>query len=137
MQYIDILDLTETKLDDTFPTTQFLVNGFSEPYRLNRNRNGEGLIFSFVRIFRINCQINMFFRTTVKVYLLNSILGNINGFLEHATHHPKQIFIILIICIKHLTLNTSYKNRLRIDFSTETYEPRTDSLVYEHDYIIL
>ena len=30
MQHIDILVLTETKLDDTFPTAQFLVNGFSE-----------------------------------------------------------------------------------------------------------
>ena len=28
MQYIDILVLTETNLDDTFPTAQFLVNGF-------------------------------------------------------------------------------------------------------------
>ena len=28
MQHIDILVLTETKLDDTFPTAQFLVNGF-------------------------------------------------------------------------------------------------------------
>ena len=40
MQHIDILVLTETKLDDTFPTAQFLVKGFSEPYRLNRNRKG-------------------------------------------------------------------------------------------------
>ena len=31
MQHIDILVLTETKLDDTFPTEQYLVNGFSEP----------------------------------------------------------------------------------------------------------
>ena len=31
MQHINILVLTETKLDDTFPTAQFLVNGFSEP----------------------------------------------------------------------------------------------------------
>ena len=36
MQHIDILVLTETKLDDTFPTAQFLVNGFSEPCRLDR-----------------------------------------------------------------------------------------------------
>ena len=55
MEYIDILVLTETKLDDMFPTAQFLVNGFSEPYGLNRNRNGEGIIFTFVRIFRISC----------------------------------------------------------------------------------
>ena len=40
MQHIDILVLTETKLDDTFPMAQFLVNGFSEPHRLDRNRKG-------------------------------------------------------------------------------------------------
>ena len=55
MQHIDILVLTETKLDDTFPTAQFLVNGFLEPYRFSRNRKGEGLWFTFVTIFRVNC----------------------------------------------------------------------------------
>ena len=55
MQPIDILVLTETKLDDTFPAAQVLVNGFSEPYRLDRNRKGEGLWFTFVKIFRVNC----------------------------------------------------------------------------------
>ena len=42
MQHIDILFLTE--LNDTFPTAQFLVNGFSEPYRLDRNRKGGGVM---------------------------------------------------------------------------------------------
>ena len=28
MQHIDVLVLTETKLEDTLPTAQFLVNGF-------------------------------------------------------------------------------------------------------------
>ena len=42
MQHIDILVLNETKLDDTFSTAQFLVNGFSESYRLDRNRDGRG-----------------------------------------------------------------------------------------------
>ena len=37
------LVLTDTKLDDTFPTAQFLVRDFSEPYRLGRNRNGGGV----------------------------------------------------------------------------------------------
>ena len=44
IQQIDILVLTKTKLDDTFPTAQFLVNGFSEPYRLDRNRNKGGVM---------------------------------------------------------------------------------------------
>ena len=34
-QYVDILMLSETKLDSTFPSTQFLINGFSVPHRLD------------------------------------------------------------------------------------------------------
>ena len=44
MQHIAILVLTETKLEDTFPTVQFLMNGFSEPYRCDRNRNRGGVM---------------------------------------------------------------------------------------------
>ena len=31
-------------LDDSFPKAQFLVNGFSEPYRYDRNRKGGGIM---------------------------------------------------------------------------------------------
>ena len=40
---IDIFVLTETKLD-TFPTVQFCINGFSTPCRLDRDRNGGGIL---------------------------------------------------------------------------------------------
>ena len=30
LKYVDILVITQTKLNDTFPTSQFLVDGFSE-----------------------------------------------------------------------------------------------------------
>ena len=39
----DILIITETKLDDTFPLTDS-YRWFSTPYRLDRNRNGGGMI---------------------------------------------------------------------------------------------
>ena len=42
--YGDILILTETKLDGSFPTSQFMVDGFSMPYRHDRKRNGGGII---------------------------------------------------------------------------------------------
>ena len=48
LKYIDLLVFTETKLDDTFLTSQFLVIGFSVPYRLDRNRNGGGIMI-FIR----------------------------------------------------------------------------------------
>ena len=45
---IDFLLVTESKLDDTFPPDQFKIEGFSRPVRLDRNRNGGGIII-FVR----------------------------------------------------------------------------------------
>ena len=41
---IDFLLVTETKLDDTFPRGQFEIDGFAKPVRLDRNRNGGGLM---------------------------------------------------------------------------------------------
>ena len=45
---LDILLISETKLDDSFPPAQFLLDGFSKPYRLDRSSNGGG-IFLYVR----------------------------------------------------------------------------------------
>ena len=33
LKYVDVLVITETKFNDTFLTSQFLVTGFSMPYR--------------------------------------------------------------------------------------------------------
>ena len=43
---LDILLISETKtkLDDSFPSTQFLFDGFSKPYRLDRCSNGGGIL---------------------------------------------------------------------------------------------
>ena len=45
---IDLLLISETKIDDTFPSSQFLIPGFSTPFRHNRTKNGGGLM-SYVR----------------------------------------------------------------------------------------
>ena len=42
---IDILIITETKLDETFPEAQFYVDGFAPPYRLNRSNTGEESLY--------------------------------------------------------------------------------------------
>ena len=48
MKHIDILVITETKLDNSFPTSQFLVKGLAEPFRLHQNRNG-GKVMIYIR----------------------------------------------------------------------------------------
>ena len=45
---LDILVITETKLDYTFPEKQFLIPGYKKPFRADRNKDGGGVII-FVR----------------------------------------------------------------------------------------
>ena len=97
MQYIDILALTETKLDVTFTKAQFLLNGFSEPYRLDRSRNG-GAVMIYIHE---NVPSKLL---AIHVFPLEDLFVGFNFrkcknryFLKHTTHHTKQIFIVLII----------------------------------------
>ena len=44
---IDILLISETKIDKSFPNEQFRLKGFGDPYRLDRNCDGGGLLLYF------------------------------------------------------------------------------------------
>ena len=44
MGNIDILILVETKIDSTFTNSQFLIDGYTQPYRADRNRHGGGIL---------------------------------------------------------------------------------------------
>ena len=41
---IDALLISETKIDSTFPDNELFISGFCKPFRLDRNRNGGGLL---------------------------------------------------------------------------------------------
>ena len=41
---IDILVITETKIDSSFRSSHFIIEGFSMPFRCDRNRLGGGVI---------------------------------------------------------------------------------------------
>ena len=43
VSFIDVLLISETKIDEP-PTSQFLMDVFSSPYRLGRNANGGGIL---------------------------------------------------------------------------------------------
>ena len=46
---VDILVVTEPKLDSTFPISQFVIDGYSESYRFDRNRNGGRSSYLYLR----------------------------------------------------------------------------------------
>ena len=41
---LDILVVTETKIDESYPNSQFSIDGFSTPFRLDRNKFGGGVM---------------------------------------------------------------------------------------------
>ena len=41
----DILMTSESKLDDSFPDSQFLIKGFCQPFCLDQNRNDGVIMF--------------------------------------------------------------------------------------------
>ena len=40
----DVLMISETKIDDSFPIANFLIDGFNQPYRIDRNSSGGGIM---------------------------------------------------------------------------------------------
>ena len=45
---LEILMISDTKVDPSFPSSQFAIDGFSSPFRLDRNSSGAGIML-FVR----------------------------------------------------------------------------------------
>ena len=41
---LGIIMISEIKIDDTFPDSQFLIKGFSVPYRLDRTAKWGGIL---------------------------------------------------------------------------------------------
>ena len=41
---VDVLAISETKLDDLFPAGQLKIPGYASPFRLDRNQNGGGIL---------------------------------------------------------------------------------------------
>ena len=41
---VDILMISETKIDDSFPIVNILTDGFSQPYRIDQNSFGGGIM---------------------------------------------------------------------------------------------
>ena len=72
---IDILTITETKLDDSFPASQFFIQDFCTPFRLDRNKNGGGILLYIRSNTKLNKyimknQVEAFF---VEIRIRNSI----------------------------------------------------------------
>ena len=80
---IDILIITETKLDKSFPSGQFLLHGYSEPFRLDRNQFGGDLLV-FIRE-DIPCSILNIKQLTIKAFFIEINFKKSGCYAAHTT----------------------------------------------------
>ena len=76
---IDILMVSETKLDDSFPEAQFLIEGFHSPFRFDRNINGGGIM--------------LYVREDIPTKLLSHIFPGVESFFVEINLHKKKWLI--------------------------------------------
>ena len=90
----DIFLISKTKLDDSFPSPQFLITCFSAPYRFDRNSKGGGLLLyiredipSKILTYGSNCDIEALLveiNLRRRKWLLN---GSCNPSKSQISHH--------------------------------------------------
>ena len=114
---LDIICISETKLDETFPTAQFAIEGFNKPYSLDITSNSGGLLFyvktnlpsKLIRFYNFPNEIHYILKKlniSTKKYALLSIYQlpnqSINFFLDRLSEaldiyskHYKNICIFV------------------------------------------
>ena len=55
--FLNFFNFLKTKLNDSFPSGQFLLDGFSKPYRLDRCLNGGGILL-YIRDDILSCLLS-------------------------------------------------------------------------------
>ena len=125
---VDILIISETKIDDSFHTNQFMIDGYSSPFREDRNPHGGGLLIYIredipckrLKTPNISSDIEGIF---IEINLNNNkwlLMGGYNPNNERTTYFFNQISKAIDMYLK------DYENIILIgDFNTTIAETTT------------
>ena len=75
---IDILLVSETKLDDTFPVGQFYIDGYGTPYRFDRTSRGDRILLDISE------------NISSKILKFEPVQNNFEGFLVEINLRKKK-----------------------------------------------
>ena len=130
---IEILIVTETKLDTSFPTSQFIID--SKPYRHNRDRRGGGILV-YVREDIPSKQLNKHnFPDDIEGIFLEINLRKTKWLLfgsYHPTNQNDEYYFKTVD--RALDIYNNYdKYLLAGDFNADEIEPGLDTFLYQYD----
>ena len=114
---IDILMISETKLDESFPVGQFLINGDSVSSRFDRNGNGGGILL-YIRE-DIPSKLLSIYQDIARFSVEINLRGN-KKWLLSCSYNPKKVRIS-----NHLA---------ELSKSTDSYLTKSDQLLFLGDF---
>ena len=133
---IDIFVVTETKLDSTFETVQFCIHGFNEPYRLDRNRNGGGILI-YIREGIPSRLLNLYtFPCNIEGMFIEINLRKTKWLFCGIYHPPSQIdkYFFESLGIALDIYSGKYdKFLLAGDFNAQVGEPDIDTFMQDYN----
>ena len=135
LKHVDILVIWETKLDETFPSSQSRMDGFSFPYRLDRNRNGGGVMIFVKENIPSKLLTKHNFPSDVEGLFVELNFRKSKWLLFGTYHPPAQNDQYFFNCIDNaLDTYSNYDNVLLAgDFNAEHDEPCLSNFLHQHD----
>ena len=110
--------ISETKLDESFPSSQFFMNDFSSPRRLDRNCSGGGGILLYIR--EDTSKLLPIERDLTEAFFVEINLHNEKKWLISCSYNPKR---------------ASFANHLSaLSKCTDIYSSKYDNLIFLGDF---
>ena len=120
---LDILMISETKLDDLFPTAQCLLHGFSAPYRLDRNSKFGGILL-YIKEDIPSSLLNSKSKTGTETISVEIDLRKRKWFLNCSYNPNKNLLSNHLECLNRIMdeFSKNYENVLFLcDFNKRQY----------------
>ena len=133
---IDVLIVTETKLDSSFPSGQFFIDGFAKPFRRDGNKNGGGVMI-FVRDNIPSKEIKVnFVLSDGECLFVELDIRKVKWLVVGCYHPPSQNDDYYFCSLSKLldSLNSNYETFLLAgDFNSEDHEIEISSFLNNHE----
>ena len=87
--FVDILVITESKLDQSFPESQFFINRFSKPFRKDRNRHG-GRLLMYIKDDMPQKESSFNLPSDIEIIIIELNINKIKWLVCGCYHSPSQ-----------------------------------------------
>ena len=130
---LDVLLISESKIDDTFTTNQFRIEGFHAPFRYDRNKNGGGVML-YVKESIICKELDHDpLPSDIESMSVEINLRNSKWFLMGVYRPPGQDATYFMENVSKYLSNHRYENQIILgDFNLDTNSTEVEILRVDH-----